>query len=59
VASKEVEETMKGVPEKGEDLLNQFIKQRLSKEKKEEFLGSNTKDSCGENVFLNEEMSFQ
>ena len=27
VASKEVEESMKGVPEKGEDLLNQFIKE--------------------------------
>ena len=50
---------MKGVPEKDEDLLNQFIKERLSKEKKKSFLGSNTKDSCGENVFFNEEMYFQ
>jgi len=34
VASKEVEESMKGVCE---DLLNQFIKEQLSKEKKKSF----------------------
>jgi hypothetical protein len=37
VASKEVEESMKGVPEKGQDLLNQFTKERLGEERKKSF----------------------
>jgi len=37
VTLKEVKESTKGVPEKDEDLLNQFIKERLSKEKTKSF----------------------
>ncbi|KAG0724955.1 hypothetical protein GWK47_039527 [Chionoecetes opilio] len=37
VASEEVEETMKGVPQKGREMFNQFTKERLGDEKKRNF----------------------
>ncbi|KAG0713197.1 hypothetical protein GWK47_016726 [Chionoecetes opilio] len=50
VASEEVEESMKGVPQKGREMFNQFTRKAWGR-KEEEFLGSNPQDSS-QNVFL-------
>jgi len=59
VASKEVEESMKGASEKGEDLLNQFIKERLNKEKKKSFWDPIPKTAVVKTFSSMKKMSFQ